>query len=329
MGLVRYSRWASRLKTLNSQYKPFLSATSFFSSSTTAGNENPGRPGPPPIQVALTESSGRGVFATRKIENGELIHTAKPVLSHPSLSTVHRVCYFCLRKLRNTDTSQPQRVSFCSDDCKKQAKGFYDVEMRADWSVYDDYCRSHGLKYPLLVKRLACMVMSGAAPANLLDILQPASLSAEMISEMEAGFGLLRSTFRNSNITDEQMSFLTKQWYIGILARIRINAFRIELVGGLYDDLLSSAAASIDAEAAVGNAVYILPSFYNHDCDPNAHIIWIENTDARLKALRNVDAGEELRICYIDASMDHDARQSILSQGFGFQCSCLRCLSGD
>lgn len=122
MGLVRYSRWASRLKTLNSQYKPFLSATSSFSSGTTAGNENPGRPGPPPIQVALTESSGRGVFATRKIENGELIHTAKPVLSHPSLSTVHRVCYFCLRKLRNTDTSQPQRVSFCSNDCKKQAE---------------------------------------------------------------------------------------------------------------------------------------------------------------------------------------------------------------
>ncbi|CAN6716776.1 unnamed protein product [Malus baccata var. baccata] len=335
MGLVRYSRWASRLKTLNSQYKPFLSATSSFSSGTTAGNENPGRPGPPPIQVALTESSGRGVFATRKIENGELIHTAKPVLSHPSLSTVHRVCYFCLRKLRNTDTSQPQRVSFCSDDCKKQAKGFYDVEMRADWSVYDDYCRSHGLKYPLLVKRLACMVVSGAAPANLLDILQPASLFAEMISEVST-LALFYVDDARIMCTWHQhlgeyfsltLEVLTKQWYIGILARIRINAFRIELVGGLYDDLLSSAAASIDAEAAVGNAVYILPSFYNHDCDPNAHIIWIENTDARLKALRDVDAGEELRICYIDASMDHDARQSILSQGFGFQCSCLRCLS--
>ncbi|PRQ44392.1 putative histone-lysine N-methyltransferase chromatin remodeling SET family [Rosa chinensis] len=73
----------------------------------------------------------------------------------------------------------------------------------------------------------------------------------------------------------------------------------------------------------------MLPSFYNHDCDPNGHIIWIENADARLKALRDVDEGEELRICYIDASMDHDARQSFLSQGFGFQCNCPRCLSGD
>lgn len=51
-----------------------------------------------------------------------------------------------------------------------------------------------------------------------------------------------------------------------MLARIRINAFRIELVAGSYGDLLASAAASVEAEAAVGSAVYMLPSFYNHDC---------------------------------------------------------------
>lgn len=40
-------------------------------------------------------------------------------------------------------------------------------------------------------------------------------------------------------------------------------------------------------------------------------------------------ADEELRICYIDASMDRDARQNVLVQGFGFKCRCPRCLSGD
>lgn len=59
---------------------------------------------------------------------------------------------------------------------------------------------------------------------------------------------------------------LTEEWYTGVLARIRINAFRIELAVGSYEDLLSLAAASVEAEAAVGNAVYILPSLYNHDC---------------------------------------------------------------
>lgn len=53
---------------------------------------------------------------------------------------------------------------------------------------------------------------------------------------------------------------------MGVLARIRINAFRIELVAASYEDILASAAASVAAQAAVGNAVYMLPSFYNHDC---------------------------------------------------------------
>ncbi|XP_062167369.1 histone-lysine N-methyltransferase ATXR4 isoform X1 [Alnus glutinosa] len=328
LGRRSRSRWVSRFKTLYSQTKLFLASSSFSTTSIADKDEDTGRPpAPPPIRVSHTESAGRGVFATRRIGAGDLIHTAKPFVAHPSLSTIHSVCYFCLRKLQTT--SRTQVVQFCNKECEEQSKVFYDVERRANWSAYDDYCRTQGLKYPLMVKRLACMVISGVAAADNLDILQPANLSPPMISEMEEGFGLLRSAFTKANTTNEQITFLTKTWYTSVLARIRINAFRVELAGGLYEDLLLSAAASIEAEAAVGNAVYMLPSFYNHDCDPNAHILWIENADARLKALRDVEAGEELRICYIDASMGHDARQTLLSQGFGFRCNCPRCLSGD
>lgn len=59
---------------------------------------------------------------------------------------------------------------------------------------------------------------------------------------------------------------LSKEWYINVLARIRINAFRIELPCGSYEDLLASAVALVGDDAAVGNAVYTVPSFYNHDC---------------------------------------------------------------
>ncbi|XAR68633.1 Histone-lysine N-methyltransferase [Bertholletia excelsa] len=302
----------------------------YISSTTDNARDqaSPSRPSPPPIQVLLTDSAGRGVFATRKIGAGELIHTAKPIVSHPSLSTPTSVCYFCLRKITHRKASETS-ASFCGEECEKQSEVFYEVERQSDWLTYFDYCRTQGLKYPLLAKRLACMVISGGTTASVLDILQPAVLSSGMILQMEKEFLLLRNAFKEAPITDEQLAFLTKEWYIGVLARIRINAFRIELVGGSYEDLLSLAAASVEAEAAVGNAVYMLPSFYNHDCDPNAHIVWIENVDARVKALRDIEAGEELRICYIDASMDRDARQALLLEGFGFRCSCLRCSSGD
>lgn len=195
--------------------------------------------------------------------------------------------------------------------------------------MLDDHCSLRGLKYPYMVKRLACMVISGAVAADCLDILQPARLHQGMISEMEEEFELLDSTFRKAGFQEELAAFFTKQWYINVLARIRVNAFRIELVASSYEDLLSSAIASVACDASVGNAVYMLPSFYNHDCDPNTHIVWMQNADAKLKTLRDIDEGEELRICYIDASMDVNARQKILAEGFGFECRCLRCLSGD
>ncbi|KAL6986957.1 hypothetical protein U1Q18_012717 [Sarracenia purpurea var. burkii] len=123
---VRYSRWASPVKYLNSQTAlqlAFCSSTTAAASSTACDEPNPNRNSPPPIRVSLTESAGRGVFATRRIEAGELIHTAKPVVSHPSLQTTASVCYLCLRNLRNRMTSSDaQGGSFCSEECKKQSK---------------------------------------------------------------------------------------------------------------------------------------------------------------------------------------------------------------
>ncbi|CAL1370805.1 unnamed protein product [Linum trigynum] len=324
--LVRYCRGLPRFPN-PPPVKPQLLALNLSTTSSTAENVTPADrlAGPPPIRVDLTESAGRGVFASRRIGAGELIHTAKPVLCHPSLSSISAACYFCLKKV----ISEGQSPTFCSRKCEDSAKVFYDVEKKADWSEFDAYCRSQGLKYPQMVKRLACQVISGAASAELLDILQPASVSAEMALMMEEGYGSLRRALSAANIPDGKTTFLSREWYYGVLARIRINAFRIELALSSYEDLLSSAAACVEAEAAVGNAVYMLPSFYNHDCDPNAHIVWIENADAKLKALRDIEADEELRICYIDASLDHDARQTVLLQGFGFKCNCPRCLSGD
>ncbi|XP_038904081.1 histone-lysine N-methyltransferase ATXR4 isoform X1 [Benincasa hispida] len=328
--LVRYGRWISRFKFPYSPAKSFSSPSPFSSAAGLHNADSTSPGGPPPIRVSLTDTAGRGVFATRKIGAGELIHTAKPLVAHPSLFSINHVCNFCLRNLqRNANVDfDAHRASFCSEECERHSKVFHDVEMEADWSDYDNYCREQGLKYPLLVKRLACMVISGAISSGLLDILQPSRLSTDMVLELEEGYGLLRKALVNANITDERMLFLTREWYTGVLARIRINAFRIELAGG-YEDLHSLAAACVEAEAAVGNAVYMLPSFYNHDCDPNTHIIWINNANERLKALRDVDPDEELRICYIDASMDYDARRTLLHQGFGFICNCARCSSGD
>ena len=60
---------------------------------------------------------------------------------------------------------------------------------------------------------------------------------------------------------------LTDDWYARLLARLHINAFRIERVDQEdSEDVLAAAAASILGESIVGSAVYVLSSMYNHDC---------------------------------------------------------------
>lgn len=44
-----------------------------------------------PIRVGYTAKAGRGVFAVRDIADGELIHTADPVVAHPSIQSMHKV----------------------------------------------------------------------------------------------------------------------------------------------------------------------------------------------------------------------------------------------
>ncbi|RZS11037.1 hypothetical protein BHM03_00042334 [Ensete ventricosum] len=164
--------------------------------------------GPPPIRVSLTESAGRGVFATRGIAAGELIHSAQPLVAHPSPSLLDKVPFLSLSLLISESLLSTCLLT-CSCEYWAFFQGFYEVEKGLDWTLFDDHCR-----------------FAGAL---------------------------------NSCV-------LTKEWYINVLARIRINAFRIELVAKTYEEMLTSAAAFIAADAAVGNAIYMLPSFYNHDC---------------------------------------------------------------
>ncbi|CAH9068295.1 unnamed protein product [Cuscuta europaea] len=203
----RSGRWSLQLESTPLQPN---SGWYFHFTTTARGYSAESQPtrvaSPPPVQVGFTEFSGRGVFAKRMIGAGEMIHTAKPIVSHPSLSSLHAVCYSCLRKLRNQQ-SRAQNVSFCSEECEEQSQPsvhaildgiftmrhpetvslcfstgiYFAVEKKADWSAFHEYCSTHGLKYPLLVKRLACMIIANVASADILDLLQPATLSSPMI----------------------------------------------------------------------------------------------------------------------------------------------------
>ncbi|EFN50876.1 hypothetical protein CHLNCDRAFT_141673 [Chlorella variabilis] len=76
-----------------------------------------------------------------------------------------------------------------------------------------------------------------------------------------------------------------------------------------------------------GNAFYALHSCFNHSCDPNAEAFKRDEDEdggAVILALRDIQAGEEVTLSYIDEEAPLEERRQQLAD-YGFRCACDKC----
>lgn len=81
-------------------------------------------------------------------------------------------------------------------------------------------------------------------------------------------------------------------------------------------------------ESGVCSSVFAQACRLNHDCRPNAHIIWNERIGMQtVHALCEISQGEEVLVAYIggDADGTRAARQLALQTKFSFACTCPQC----
>eukprot|EP00798_Chlamydomonas_sp_ICE-L_P007806 gene7806-1003_t len=80
-------------------------------------------------------------------------------------------------------------------------------------------------------------------------------------------------------------------------------------------------------ESKNGVGLWIRPSLFNHSCLPNS--IYFSVGDVMfISTVRDVEAGEELSIPYLDPMMPFEKRTKTLAgwnSGNGFECDCVRC----
>ena len=138
----------------------------------------------PSAFCAQTSASGRGLYASRAIAEGETLARSAPLVAHPTLDNLAKSCYHCLTPLVQRDAmAQDGWVPthgggdaggaagyFCSRACASDAwSKYHAVETAASkaWAPLVRHCVQHGLKFPLLAARLACEIVAGASPARL------------------------------------------------------------------------------------------------------------------------------------------------------------------
>ena len=76
----------------------------------------------------------------------------------------------------------------------------------------------------------------------------------------------------------------------------------------------------------------LLASLTNHSCEPNVESRLGADgggggaPELEFTALRDIAAGEQLLLSYVDCSLGFAARRERLTAGFGFHCACPRCV---
>ena len=95
-------------------------------------------------------------------------------------------------------------------------------------------------------------------------------------------------------------------------------------------ETLDSVLGAMDPDMELsleGTGFYAIQSCMNHSCQPSAHAMQSTNDEhsgAVIVATRNIAAGQEVTISYIDETLPYRERQEAL-QDYGFQCTCPLC----
>ena len=227
------------------------------------------------VIVGHTERSGRGVYAGRDFRQGEVvIERAEPLVAHPTLRNLRTSCYHCLKPL--AAVPRESRVPthggragggaaghFCGEPCADAARNSYhDAETAAGDAVAPlvAHCRQHGLKFPLAAARMAFAIAQGNATPRDADALVRVNFprgvapGAWIDEHAMLSLALARGNAVRGGAFGGTSSEVTAEWYVGVVSRMHLNAFRVEIPripgGGHRDD---------DNDTAVNNDA--------HDCD--------------------------------------------------------------
>lgn len=99
--------------------------------------------------------------------------------------------------------------------------------------------------------------------------------------------------------------------------------------GHRVSDILLTNAFQMDVggEGAEGHHLGNFPdvSRFNHDCRPNVAFRIDDQLTHRTHAVRDIKAGEELTLSYMNPFETHAVRQQHIMGSWGFQCTCPHC----
>jgi len=266
------------------------------------------------VEILETNNSGRGIFATRKYEAGQLIFQEDAYAYVVMKAYAEMVCHYCLKPpTQATDDGKGivplmkcgacKYARYCNRECQKKA-----------WPEHKQECPALQRMHPVVPEDEAKIVArilwrqlrnpNEKLPVQIMDLCSHIEKRTEKeLDELEdkvMAFGHY-FTYEAMPEDDEMMK---KLWSI-----IDCNAIGVTDRRGLQS-------------IAVG--IYPFAAMLNHRCGPNACAATNGKT-LGVRAVRRIEPGEEISISYIDALENRQTRGEKLKDTYYFDCNCERC----
>lgn len=236
---------------------------------------------------------GLGMFANQKFFREQLI-LSESCLAYSTAND--SVCRHCLSELQNGKSELCQcGTIYCSSSCRTN-----------DQTDHGNECVV--LKFYLESRKLAtCKIAIRLLSNRRIERLDPFMRHLVSPSEMDEYFKVILGLCANIHL-EMLYGFDMNECFENIR---KIPYLRFE---ALSDNLESCGEFIADKISAC-----------NHSCSPNAEVVFAGPTDIRLFALKDIEIGEEITICYGSPTQSRAQRRSFIKQAYNFDCSCERC----
>lgn len=258
----------------------------------------------------LSPGSGRGLRAVRHFSAGELVF-ACPAYSYVlTVNEREAHCENCFSRREDLfKCGKCKQAHYCNVECQRSDWTMHKLECVAMCAYGENWCPSETVR---LVARI--ILKQRVTPER------DPSERLLLLSEFEAHLDKMDSEKDEMNNADIAAlhHFYSKhisdipgdQALTELFAQVNCNGFTIE------DEELSH----------LGSAVFPDVALMNHSCSPNV-IVTYKGTVSEVRAIREIDPGDEVFNSYIDLLYPTEDRKERLLDSYFFSCQCTECTS--
>uniref|UniRef100_A0A8D0DDL8 [histone H3]-lysine(4) N-trimethyltransferase n=1 Tax=Sander lucioperca TaxID=283035 RepID=A0A8D0DDL8_SANLU len=251
---------------------------------------------------------GRGLRVTRPFKVGELLFSSPAYSFVLSLSERGCYCEFCFtRKEGLARCGKCKKAFYCGVKCQKGDWAMHKLECSAMTAFGENWCPSETsrLVARILAKKVGKNLIKDTTSFwsvfwHILWFIEDVDNEKREMTESDIA-GLHRFFSKHLELPDHK-DLLT------LFSQVACNGFTIE------DDELSH----------MGTAVYPDVALINHSCLPSV-IVTYKGTSAEVRAVKNMNPGDEVLISYIDLLYPTDDRNNRLREFYYFTCQCQEC----